>query len=203
MRTCKICKTKFTPTYSKVQQVCSVKCSYEYTKKQKEKKARSEKKFKKMNNPNVYNKELKKVLQDEVNKIVRLIDKGTRCIDCHRLEAPQWDAGHFRSRGDEPKLRYHLDNIFKQSCYCNDKSEGNKIAYLNGIDKMYGTLYANKVESLRKEIDTLKMPNSELPEKIKIARDIVRELRRADQTYPPKMRIKLREKFNKRLGIYK
>lgn len=168
-----------------------------------DKKRKSEKRNKISLYPEIYHSELKSELQKSINMIARLIDEGDRCIDCERTKAnPCWDGGHFRSRKDEPKLRWHLDNIFKQTRYCNHKSEGNKIAYLNGIKKMYGKKYADRVENLRLEIDVLKMPHAELPEKLKIARAIVRELKKADLMYPAKTRIKMRERLNERLGIY-
>lgn len=153
--------------------------------------------------PEVYSKELKEALQSAVNEIARLIDKDCRCIDCHRTEAnPCWDGGHRVSRGSHSALRYHLDNIFKQTRYCNSKSEGNKEAYNQGLIDMYGQEYFEYVDSLRLTYKTLKLPNSELPEKVKEARKIVRELKKLDLVYTPKQRIRLRKQYNKRLGIY-
>jgi len=158
---------------------------------------------KKTNNPEVYSSDLKSTLQKEINHIARLIDNGGRCVDCKRTEAnPCWDGGHFNSRGSEPKLRYNLHNIFKQTRYCNSKSEGNKMAYYNGLKDLYGLEYAEKVNNLPKSIDVLKLPNSDLPNKIKEARKIVRELKSLDMVYSPKVRIELRQKYNKRIGIY-
>ena len=68
--------------------------------------------------------------QLDLNTYVRTRDKGLPCISCgrpeHEIEAEQgwktggaWDAGHFRSRGAAPHLRFHLWNIHRQCKSCN------------------------------------------------------------------------------------
>lgn len=174
-----------------------------YYEDQQEKKRKKESRFKKSLNPSIYHPELKKDLQNAINKISRLIDKGCRCIDCERTTPnPCWDGGHRVSIGDHPALRYHLDNIFKQDRYCNSISEGNKQFYNDGIKQMYGNEYYNYIDGLKRQYPTLKMPHSELPGKIKEARKIVKELQKIDLDYSPKTRIELRNKYNKRLGMY-
>jgi len=168
-----------------------------------DKKQRAEKKKKKTIHSAVYMTDNKATLQTEINHIARLIDNGCRCIDCERTIAnPCWDGGHRKSRGSTPNLRYHLDNIFKQTRYCNSKSEGDKEAYNNGIKEMYGIDYYEFVDGLNLAYPTLKMIHSDYPPAIKEARAIVRELKKLDMTYPPNVRIQLRKQYNKRLGIY-
>jgi len=169
-----------------------------------EKKRRKASVNKKKIHTDVYVTDNKATLQAEINHIARLIDKGCRCIDCERTIAnPCWDGGHRKSRGSSGNIRYHLDNIFKQTRYCNSKSEGGKQAYDDGIKEMYGIEYFEFVDSLNLAYPVLKLHHSEYPDLIKEARAIVRELKKLDMEYPSKVRIELRKKYNKRLGIYK
>tara|TARA_R110001583_G_C5605125_1_gene404839 strand:- start:884 stop:1519 length:636 start_codon:yes stop_codon:yes gene_type:complete len=210
MPRCLECKTKF-EQYQFNNKFCkAIDCQVakglhllDKGKKQQAKEVNRRKKNKLRDNPNIYSGELKAKLQSAINEIVRLIDKGCRCIDCDRMNAnPCWDGGHRQSRGSHANIRYHLDNIFKQTRYCNSKSEGDKQAYNDGIKKMYGLDYYNYVDGLGLKYPKLQMPNSELPSKLDEANKIIKELKSLDLIYPPETRIKLREKYNKRIGIY-
>ncbi len=199
---CRNCKDLFTP-FKTTTIVCSLECSIELTKANREKKAKSIQRNKRTTHSHLYIKENKADLQKTINHIARLIDKGIRCIDCERTEAkPCWDGGHRESRGSNPTLRYNLHNIFKQTRYCNSKSEGNKIAYNEGIIKMYGNIYFEKVNALKLTYTTINLLHSEIPPALKEARKILRELKKLDLEYTPEQRIKLRDEYNKRIGIY-
>lgn len=152
--------------------------------------------------PQVYEKENSQDLQRVINTIVKLIDKSCRCIDCERTQSTQWDAGHYKSRGAHPALRYNLHNIFKQSGNCNFYSEGNKGAYDAGLAEMYGEHYAAYVMELHQAYDKTGFSAYDLPGAMKIARQIMRELQRADEVYPPAIRVRMREEYNQRIGIY-
>lgn len=152
--------------------------------------------------PEVYEKENRADLQRVINTIVKLIDKSCKCIDCERTQSKQWDAGHYKSRGAHPALAYNLHNIFKQSGNCNFYSEGNKAVYEKGLAEMYGEHYADYVINLHQAYPKSELTAAEIPGVMKIARQIMRELQRADEVYPPAMRIRLREEYNKRIGIY-
>lgn len=76
---------------------------------------------------------LKGEAQAAMNGYVRLRDYFDPCISCDKsrqeIEATQgwktggaWDAGHFKSRGAYPQLRYLLKNIHKQCKSCNGGS---------------------------------------------------------------------------------
>ena len=209
MPRCKICKDKFIPKWSSFEKTClNPACILEHgrntTAKEWNKTKKQLKTKKKAIHTDVYLKDNKATLQTEINHIARLIDKGCRCIDCERTIAkPCWDGGHRNSRGSSPNIRFHLDNIFKQTRYCNSKSEGDKQAYNEGIKEMYGEVYYNFVDSLNLTYPVLKLHHSEYPSIIKEARAIVRELKKLDMSYTPKQRIRLRKSYNKRLAIYK
>lgn len=70
--------------------------------------------------------------QEAVNRYVRLRDASLPCISCGTSSAA-WDAGHYRSAGACPELRFDLDNIHKQCVRCNQHLSGNLIAYRVGL----------------------------------------------------------------------
>ena len=117
---CKMCGNYFIKIVSSLQKVCSPECaiklSREQTRKAREKKTnRRESKTAKMTALKEKNKtkhELTKEAQVAVNKYIRLRDVGKECISCGTpLVAEQlgggFDAGHYRSRGAAPHLRFY------------------------------------------------------------------------------------------------
>ena len=90
-----------------------------------------------------------------------------------------------------------------QSGWCNNQGQTSKEAFLVGIKKMYGNEYGEFVDAISLEFPYIGLKAPEYPEKITEALKIVRELKKLDKEYTPKQRIKLREKYNNRLGIYK
>lgn len=73
---------------------------------------------------------LMKEAQAAFNKYVRIRDFFDPCISCGaskaEIEQAQgwkiggcWDAGHYKSRGAKPNLRFHLWNVHKQCKSCN------------------------------------------------------------------------------------
>lgn len=65
--------------------------------------------------------------QTAFNAWVRARDAGLPCISCGEVSPPitrggQWDAGHFKSRGAYPELRFTEDNCHKQCKVCNGGS---------------------------------------------------------------------------------
>lgn len=62
------------------------------------------------------------------NQYIRLRDSEQPCISCDETDPPmtvggQWDAGHFKSRGAYPELRFDEDNCHKQCKGCNGGSK--------------------------------------------------------------------------------
>jgi hypothetical protein len=64
-----------------------------------------------------------------VNKFARLRDEHLPCISCGRFHMGQYHAGHYRSVGASPELRYEPLNIHKQCSACNNHLSGNIINY--------------------------------------------------------------------------
>jgi hypothetical protein len=74
--------------------------------------------------------------QAAVNEYVRLRDAHLPCISCDSLPSDhdlitgsRWDAGHYRSVGACPELRFEPLNIHRQCVKCNRNLSGNAVEY--------------------------------------------------------------------------
>jgi len=145
LKKCAVCKAKFQP-FNSLTKVCSPKCALELVSQNKKKKARKDKLE--------YRKENKKIsewiaeAQVSINTYVRLRDIDNPCISCDKpanQDPNEWDAGHYRSRGSAPHLRFNLDNNHKQCKHCNRYLSGNIVEYRPRLIKRIGL---EKVEAI-------------------------------------------------------
>ena len=67
------------------------------------------------------------------NKFIRLRDAGQPCISCGRYHQGQWHAGHYRTVGANPELRFEELNCHAQCAPCNNHLSGNLINYRKGL----------------------------------------------------------------------
>lgn len=74
--------------------------------------------------------------QAAVNEYVRLRDAHLPCISCDSIPndddlmtGSRWDAGHYRSVGACPELRFEPLNIHRQCVKCNRNLSGNAVEY--------------------------------------------------------------------------
>ena len=74
--------------------------------------------------------------QSAVNEYVRLRDAHLPCISCDStpndsdlITGSRWDAGHYRSVGACPELRFEPLNIHRQCVKCNRNLSGNAVEY--------------------------------------------------------------------------
>lgn len=141
-------------------------------------------------------------LQKEINTIVRLIDKGFVCISTGKPLNAKYDAGHMRSVGSNPALRFNLFNIYAQSVHANQYLSGDQINFMKGIEKHYGKDVLEKTMQLSIVYPYLKLPTETIKEFTYKARSIVKWLKLQERTYDATERIELRERFNKEIGIY-
>ena len=140
-------------------------------------------------------------LQPLINHIARLIDNNQPCISCGGTGKPQ--GGHYHSIGANNPLRFNLHNVSIQDYYCNVKKGSNKTGYNLGLIKIYGKEYQEYVEyDIVRMYPKIKLSIPELKEIIKIARVIIKELKKLDNTYPPEKRIELKRKYNIELGMF-
>lgn len=115
--------------------------------------------------------------QAEFNKYIRLRDHGEPCISCQRHHQGQYHAGHYRTVGSSPELRFEELNVMKQCQPCNNHLSGNLVEYRKNLIKKIGL---DKVEWLEGPhdpkhytIDDIK----EIKDKYKkLARDLEKEI---------------------------
>ena len=193
---CKVCKSEF-DQYNSLVSWCSSKCGYELSQsKLKEKRTKEWRVEKKRLRTNVT--DWKKSLQNEINKIVRLIDKDLSCLA--RNTKGQMHAGHVYARGGNTNIRYNLHNIHRQSAQSNHFQNDDGLLR-EGLSSEYGQEYMEFISDLRKT-PVPKYSQQEYMEMYYKARKIVLRLKKSDINYSLKNRILLRNKINLEMGVY-
>lgn len=150
MRKCKSCGEKYDPR-RKLQNSCSVECALDMVKAKADKAKEKKRKAK--------NKEFKdKVLstdrghwlgkaQDAFNAFIRKKDAALGCISCGAMSGIQFHAGHYRSVGAFPELRFDEDNCHKQCATCNNIKSANLIEYRMRLVEKIGEARVIRLES--------------------------------------------------------
>jgi predicted nucleic acid-binding Zn ribbon protein len=144
-RKCVVCGEVFKPQRMG-QHVCSVDCSIIQGRRETEKQERQETRERKqaMKTRSDWLKEAQAVF----NSWVRERDRDQPCISCGRFHTGAYDAGHYRSVGAQPALRFHEDNVHKQCVPCNQHKSGNAVEYRLGLIARIG---AERVAFLEQE----------------------------------------------------
>ena len=140
-KTCKACGEKFAPMFNTAQVVCSPKCALAHAPANSEK-ARKAIAQRDRREIKVRKEKLKsradhlREAQAAVNEYVRLRDAHLPCISCDSMPndsdlmtGSRWDAGHYRSVGARPELRFEPLNIHRQCVKCNRNLSGNAVEY--------------------------------------------------------------------------
>ncbi len=151
---CRECKFTFEPRNS-LQTCCNPACAIVHVKKkriakQKKANARQKREF--------YDNDLKTrkaAAKTACHAYIRARDDGKPCICCGRPLGEKFDAGHFLESGNNPKIRYHEDNIHAQSVYCNQFKGGNSGDYKGRLIDKIGAervdyLLANKGGTMKR-----------------------------------------------------
>ncbi|BAQ75161.1 ninG protein [Pseudomonas sp. Os17] len=79
------------------------------------------------------------------NEWVRLRDADLPCISCGRHHDGQYHAGHYRTVGANPEIRFEPLNVWKQCAPCNTHLSGNLVNYRLSLLQRIG---AEKLEWL-------------------------------------------------------
>lgn len=142
IRKCKSCKAEFTPSRP-MQKVCSPECAYSVVKAKAEQERRKEAikdrlSVRKRLDAMQTLSQLKKKAQTAFNAFVRVRDEGKPCISCGRYHDGQYHAGHYRSVGSAPELRFEELNVWKQCQPCNTHLSGNLINYRRALVEKIG-----------------------------------------------------------------
>ena len=159
-RRCSNCRKKVdtdVAILSLLKAFCTYKCLKEFTKKNKDKiqkkvikeKRQDDKKRKeKLKTRSQWMREA----QDAFNKYVRWRDRDEACVSCGNytigdVPGGGWDAGHYRSTGSAPHLRFNLWNCHKQCVKCNRYLSGNVADYRIRLAKKIGIEKLEQLES--------------------------------------------------------
>lgn len=153
-KTCKVCGCEFMPARS-MQKVCGPACAIAHTKALNERKAAKEKaQERKETREKLAAMEtlpqLVKKAQKAFNTFIRVRDAGKTCISCDRplsSEPNTYDAGHFRSVGSAPHMRFVEDNCHGQCKHCNQYLSGNHVEYRKGLIQRIGLAAVEAIEA--------------------------------------------------------
>lgn len=148
MKKCAVCREQFLKLRS-FQKACSVSCALELAERQRLKKwAKEKREFREEN------KTLPQLIADAqkaFNKYIRERDYFLPCISCGLFKEQKfggvYDAGHFRSVGSSPHLRFVENNCHKQCVACNQHESGNHSAYRIGLIEKIGIERVEEIEA--------------------------------------------------------
>ena len=110
------------------------------------------------------------------NEWVRLRDADLPCVSCGRHHDGQYHAGHWRSVGANPELRFEPLNVWKQCAPCNTHLSGNLVNYRISLLQRIG---AEKVAWLEGPHPARKYTVDEIKTIKSDYRAMIRELKRA------------------------
>jgi len=165
---CKHCKKDFIP-FSSLQKVCSVSCSLGHVRKEKEREFNLE--TKKRREQAKTKGEWTKEVQVVFNAFIRQRDFGLPCISCQRHHNGQHHAGHYKSVGSSPELRFNELNVHLQCQPCNNHLSGNISNYRPCLIEKIGIESVEKLEGynppVRYTIEDLKELKNLYKEKLK------------------------------------
>lgn len=122
----KSCRQPFEPR-SMTHKCCGPACALDYAAKERVRKERAERQegLRKLKTRRDHLKDA----QVAFNAFIRARDADLPCISCGRHHTGSYDAGHYRSVGAQPALRFHEDNCHKQCVPCNQHKSGNAVEY--------------------------------------------------------------------------
>lgn len=151
---CKVCQTSYTKTRP-LQKVCSALCALEISKTIQKKivakeQAQDRKETRQKLDAMQTKPELVKKAQTAFNAYIRARDAGKPCICCGKplgTEPNSFDAGHFRSVGSAPHMRFVEDNVHGQTKHCNNYLGGNVLAYRKGLIERIGLARVEQIEA--------------------------------------------------------
>ncbi|MHA6160988.1 recombination protein NinG [Pseudomonas sichuanensis] len=121
--------------------------------------------------------------QTAFNAYIRERDAGLPCISCESLPSDhdlitgsRWDAGHYRSVGACPELRFEPLNVHRQCVKCNRNLSGNAVEYRIRLVKRIGV---DQVEFLEGPHQPQRLTIEDLQAIKALYRQKLKDLRRA------------------------
>lgn len=179
------CGQEFVPRFSSTQKVCSPACALA-TKDKHQAPARKAIADRQRREVKARKEKLKsrsdhlKEAQQAFNEYIRLRDADKPCISCDRHHQGKYDAGHYRSVGACPELRFDEDNVHKQCSPCNTQLSGNGIEYRIRLLQRIG---ADRVARLEGKHEPLKLSVEQIKALKAKYRALVRAMKKATENY--------------------
>lgn len=151
---CKVCSTEYVKR-SPFQKWCSVECAsmlaeQALMKKKNRQEAAERAKTREKLKALETRPQLVKKAQTAFNAFVRARDAGKPCISCDKplgTEPNTYDAGHYRSVGSAPHMRFVEDNAAGQCKHCNNYLGGNHVEYRKRLIDRIGLRRVEQIES--------------------------------------------------------
>lgn len=144
------------------------------------------------------------IIQPLINKLARLIDNNQPCI-ASGVDKGKMAGGHYHAVGHNRTLSLNLHNIHIQAYHSNGPQGGDHIKYRHGLIKTYGSEYTDFVDMTLCQCPALHWTKQDLIDLRPKLASWVRELEKLLETTPSftkAQRIKMRNKYNKLIGIY-
>lgn len=143
---CLVCGVEFTPI-KPMQKACSAECAIKYAIEKRDKARAKAERVAQIESRKVIKLEKERIksraehareAQVAFNSYIRYRDINEPCISCGRNHNGQYHAGHYRSVGSHPELRFEELNVHKQCSVCNNHKSGNVIEYRINLAKKIG-----------------------------------------------------------------
>lgn len=138
-RNCKIELPKKKDCIERVQEggFCTIDCMAQHgLKKAKESREKTERRVQRERREAIKTRsDYAREAQAVFNRFIRLRDDNLPCISCNRNHSGQYHAGHYRTVGGNPELRFEELNCHKQCSVCNNHKSGNIVDYRINLRK--------------------------------------------------------------------
>ena len=175
---CKSCGIMFKP-FSSLAKVCSMACSLDFVDSQKAAKAKKKHVAQKRDFLANDKSFQRAKCQKAFNEFIRLRDAKLACISC---SSPadwhgQWHAGHYKTVGARPDLRFNEDNCHKQCSRCNNFLSGNLAVYTWALELKIGK---DKLLALDVELNPKKYTAQDYAEITKTYQAKIKETKNAN-----------------------
>lgn len=144
------CGEFFLAVRGRIQAACGPSCaeSMAVTKRQKAERKADRAKREKLKTRSDWMREA----QAAFNAFIRARDYGLPCICCGQYgngwtRGGEFDAGHYRSRGAAPHLKFDQRNVHAQLKKCNRYASGNVVGYRKGLIERIGLASVEALEA--------------------------------------------------------
>ncbi|MFJ2362482.1 recombination protein NinG [Pseudomonas sp. NPDC087697] len=175
------CRMSFKPSFSTAQKVCSWACGLAIAPENREKARKAivevgRKEIRAAKERIKPRAQYVREAQQAFNEFIRLRDKDLPCVSCGRHHEGQYHAGHYRTVGANPELRFEPLNVWKQCAPCNNHKSGDIVNYRITLVRRIGL---ERVEWLEGPHEPKRYTIEELKAMKADYRAKIRELKRA------------------------